>query len=136
MWNSIQYLMSLLAATLAPLFSQTEPKAMPPCTPSIEPAITVVVSDSRTQKPLEATVVVKDGSFQETLEWNGVTPTGHTIYGGAFERPGRYTITVSRDGYATFVMTGVNVDKDDCHVMTRQLKVNLQPVKPRRESSR
>jgi hypothetical protein len=108
---------------------------MSPCTPSIEPAITVTVSDSKTQKPLEATVVVKDGNFQEVLELKGVTAAGQIVYGGAFERPGHYTVMISKDGYATLVMTEVNVTKNNCHVMTRQLSVNLQPVKPRRKSS-
>jgi hypothetical protein len=136
MLNFVQYLMSLIAAAIAPIPSQPELQAMTPCTPSIEPAITVTVSDSRTRKPIEATVTVRDGSFQETLELNGVTATGQVIYGGAFERPGQYTVTISRDGYATLVMMGVNVTKDQCHVVTRQLTIDLQPIKPRRESLR
>ncbi len=106
---------------------------MSSCTPSIEPAVTVTVSDFRTQKPLEATITIKDGSYQETLEIKGATASGQMIYSGGFERPGHYTVTISKEGYATFIMTGVNVAKGDCHVLTRQISVDLQPVKPRRE---
>ncbi|PPS45384.1 hypothetical protein [Chroococcidiopsis sp. TS-821] len=98
------------------------------CTPSIEPAITVTVSDAQTNLPLEAKVVVQEQNFQEELQLNGVTPTGQIIYGGVFERPGVYTVSTSSDGYETSVLE-IEVTQGECHVLTRHLQVRLKPVK-------
>jgi hypothetical protein len=111
-----------------PTITKGEAKNMTGCTPSIEPAITVTVSDAQTGTPLEATIIVKDGNFQEELKLWGVTAAGQIIYGGAFERPGVYTVRTSRDGYETFVIEEVKVAKDECHVITRKIKVALKPI--------
>lgn len=105
-----------------------EPSAMTPCTPSIEPAVTVIVSDAQTKAPLEAKVVVKDNNFQEELKIKGVTATGQIIYGGVFERPGTYTVSTSKDGYETSILEKIEVAKDECHVTTRNVHVKLKSV--------
>lgn len=99
-----------------------------PCTPSIEPAIAVTVSDAQTGASLEATVIVKEENFQEQLSLRGVTANGQIIYGGAFERPGVYTVITSTDGYETSILKNIKVPKDRCHVVTRKLKVTLNPI--------
>ena len=106
----------------------SEANRMNRCTPSIEPAIIVTVSDAQTGASLEANIVVQDGQFQETLNLRGVTAAGQIMYGGAFERPGRYTINVSKDGYKTVVLKSIKVTKDHCHVLTRKLKVALKRI--------
>lgn len=100
---------------------------MMPCTPSVEPAFTATVTDARSAQPLEATITIQDGTFRETLGPYGFTATGQTIYGGAFERPGIYTVTIAKPGYRTLVMPNVQVTQDTCHVQTRKLTVQLQP---------
>jgi hypothetical protein len=119
---------SAIIIALVPTITKGEAKNMTGCTPSIEPAITVTVSDAQTGTPLEATIIVKDGNFQEELKLWGVTAAGQIIYGGAFERPGVYTVRTSRDGYETFVIEEVKVAKDECHVITRKIKVALKPI--------
>lgn len=119
---------SAIIMAFLPTITKGDAKNMTGCTPSIEPAITVTVSDAQTGTPLKATIIVKDGNFQEELKLRGVTAAGQIIYGGAFERLGVYTVITSRDGYETFVIEEVKVDQDECHVITRNIKVALKPI--------
>ncbi|MEW5861678.1 MAG: hypothetical protein AB1861_30600, partial [Cyanobacteriota bacterium] len=120
--------LSTVLMALMPTPNTRETNRMMPCTPSIEPAITVTVSDAQTGVPLEATIVVKDGNFQEELKRRGVTATGQMIYGGAFERPGVYSVKTSKEGYEPSVLENIKVTQDQCHVVTRQLSVLLTPT--------
>lgn len=70
------------------------------------------------------TVIAVDGDFAEQLEQFGQQPP---VFSGAYERPGRYIITVSKEGYETFISGVVRVDRDYCHVVPRQISVNLIP---------
>lgn len=126
MWtlNFLPSTIATISITLLP--THTESKPMQPCTPSIEPGITVTLSDARTGSPLDGRVVIQEKTFQETLRIQGATPSGQTIYGGAFERPGLYTLTASKSGYQTAILKNVRVEKDTCHVKTRQLSIRLQ----------
>lgn len=126
-WSASVGAMSTILIALMPTLNTTETNRMIPCTPSIEPAITVTVSDAQTGVPLEATIVVKDGNFQEQLKLRGVTATGQMIYGGAFERPGVYSVKTSKQGYEPSVLENIKVTQDQCHVVTRQLSVLLTP---------
>lgn len=127
-----KYLTFLLASFIPLLPTKSEGQIMKPCTPSIEPAITVTVFNARTKAPIEANIVVQDGKFQEVLAVYGATASGQTIYGGAFERPGIYTLRVSQPGYRTTRIARINVSKDECHVLTRHVNIKLVPVKKHR----
>ena len=124
-------LSTFLLPNLSASKSQTNPPTRTPnmtlCTPSIEPGITVKVFDAQTQKPLQAVVTIQDGGFQEQLAPTETLTTGQIIYGGAFERPGNYTLTITHAGYQKAVMQAIEVTKDECHVITRKLEVRLQP---------
>jgi hypothetical protein len=117
---------SAILIALVPINTKREARTMIPCTPSIEPAITVTVADAQTGTPLRATIVVTDGNFTEELNLRGVTAAGQVIYGGAFERPGVYTVRVSREGYETSTLKDIKVTKDRCHVETRHINVTLK----------
>lgn len=121
-------LMSLVCAGI--IATQHEQlTTMTPCTPSIEPAITVTVADAQTGIPLEAKIVVKDKNhFQEELKLTMVAATGEIVYGGVFERPGIYTVSIVRNGYETFNLEKVEVIQDECHVITRHIQVKLSPL--------
>ena len=123
---------SAILIALVPINTKGEARTMIPCTPSIEPAITVTVADAQTDTPLRATIVVTDGNFIEELNLRGVTAAGQVIYGGAFERPGVYTVRVSREGYETSTLKDIKVTKDRCHVETRNIKVTLKKSGNRR----
>ncbi|XHX76386.1 MAG: hypothetical protein RBJ76_18325 [Stenomitos frigidus ULC029] len=121
-----QALIALVAIALTFSSTPTPAKPMQPCTPNIEPGITVTVADAQTKTPLQARIVIQEGKFQETLRVQGATAAGQTIYGGAFERPGKYTVTASTPGYRSTVLKNVQVPKAECHVATQQLTIELK----------
>lgn len=127
-WSTSVGAFSTILIALVPTLNTSETNRMMPCTPSIEPAITVTVSDAQTGAPLEATIVVKDGNFQEELTLRGVTAAGQMIYGGAFERPGVYLVETYKEDYEPSVLENITVTKDQCHVVTRKLSVLLNPI--------
>lgn len=92
----------------------------------------MTVTDAQTGTPLEATVIVTDGNFQEKLNLQGITAAGQVMYGGAYERPGVYTVTVSKEGYETSIIKDIKVTKDRCHVVTRNIKISLKKSANRR----
>lgn len=69
------------------------------------------------------TVRAVDGSYSETLQLVETLPT----FVGAGERAGNYVVTVSKDGYQTYVSSTVKVERDRCHVITETLEVVLRP---------
>ena len=123
---------SAILIALVPTTGGCVANSMTPCTASLEAAMIVTVTDAQTGTPLEATVSVTDGKFQEQLKLQGITPAGQVMYGGAFERPGVYTVKVSKDGYETSILKDIKVTKDQCHVVTRNIKVTLQKSANRR----
>lgn len=118
---------SVFPVVIPPLPAMTQPL----CTPSIEPGIKVTIVEAKTKRPLEAEIVIQAENFQEKLSVFGVTAAGQTLYGGAFERPGTYTVTVRKSGYRPVVLKDVQVGKNECHVETNALQVQLEKVQPR-----
>lgn len=55
----------------------------------------------------------------------GSDPECDGWYYGAWERDGRYLLTVSAPGYQTASVSGIDVDKDECHVSTESVPVEL-----------
>ncbi len=123
-FNQAAIALVAIALTFPSIYTQAKP--MKPCTPSFEPGITVTVADAKTKTALEAQIVIREGTFQETLRVQGATASGQTIYGGAFERPGKYTVTASMSGYRPTVLNDVQVAKGECHVATRRLAIELK----------
>lgn len=71
------------------------------------------------------TVVAIDGDYTEELvAYNENDP----VFSGAYERPGHYLITVSKEGYQTYTTEMITVNRDVCHVIPRLLHVSLQPI--------
>ncbi|MEX0269234.1 carboxypeptidase-like regulatory domain-containing protein [Leptolyngbyaceae cyanobacterium UHCC 1019] len=122
--NQAAIALGAIALTFSSTYTQAKP--MKPCTPSFEPGITATVADAKTKTALEAQIVIQESTFQETLRVQGATASGQTIYGGAFERPGRYTVTASAPGYRSTVLKDVQVSKAECHVATRRLDIKLK----------
>lgn len=46
---------------------------------------------------------------------------------GLFERPGNYTVIVSKDGFIPFTKGDIEITKDECHVIPVTLQVFLNP---------
>lgn len=95
-----------------------------PCTTEARAALNVTVTLDGQTNVSEAgiTVIAVDGDFAEELEAFGQQPP---VFSGAYERPGRYIITVSKQGYETFISEVIRVERDYCHVVPRQISVNL-----------
>lgn len=67
-------------------------------------------------------VTARDGNYiEDLLPVYPDTPT----FTGAYERPGNYIITVSKDGYQDYVSNTIGVAQDRCHVIPKQLTVDL-----------
>lgn len=95
------------------------------CTLEARSSFAVTVVDAVTGENLapDATVRVTDGSFSQMLE----AMAGTGVYGGVYERPGTYTVVVSHPGYQQWQRAGVEVESDECHVITEQVEARLTP---------
>ncbi|HEX7243420.1 MAG TPA: carboxypeptidase-like regulatory domain-containing protein [Longimicrobiaceae bacterium] len=100
------------------------------CTTDIRPAVMVRLADARTGAALEAngaTLTVRDGAFVDSVHVGHQFPE-HIMGGVAWERPGRYDVTVRKPGYREWEARGVRVQKDECHVRTVTLEARLEPA--------
>lgn len=97
-----------------------------PCTEEARAGLSVSVTLNGTANVSAdgISVTAKDGSYIEDLLPN---VPGTPVFSGAYERIGTYTITVTKQGYQTYVSNNITVLRDECHVIPRQLTVNLVP---------
>ncbi|WP_339610682.1 carboxypeptidase-like regulatory domain-containing protein [uncultured Planktosalinus sp.] len=96
------------------------------CTQEARAGLNVTVKDAATNNYLGigTTVVATDGNYSEGLEYmDGIIPT----FAGAWEREGNYILTISAEGYVTFVSETITVTSDECHVIPQQVEALLQP---------
>ncbi|MBT5045162.1 MAG: carboxypeptidase regulatory-like domain-containing protein, partial [Gemmatimonadales bacterium] len=47
---------------------------------------------------------------------------------GAWERAGTYEVSIAREGYHTWMQSGLVVNEDDCHVIPVNLDVALEAI--------
>ncbi len=96
------------------------------CTEEAKAGLNVTVKDLNTNQILNEGVIVKatDGLYVELLE--SFFPTQTTFF-GAWERTGNYTLTVSKDGYITYVSDLITLTRDVCHVIPKQIEIKLTP---------
>ncbi len=98
------------------------------CTALFAYGITVTVVDSVSGAPAGAgaTLVVQDGAYSETITHSATSPD--YSFSAAGERPGRYSLSVTRSGYKAWSASGVTVTKDACHVKGVAITARLQPA--------
>ncbi len=99
------------------------------CTQSIEPAITVAVTDSVTGEPVAegALGAIRERDYVDSLRpraWDGEGRLTELQAGD--ERPGTYVVEVRQSGYAARLPEGVQATSGQCHVQTVALKARLQ----------
>jgi len=76
---------------------------------------------------------VRDGSFEDSLRvvaWIGTDPAVPTTLGGADERAGTYAVHLEGAAYEVWDTAGVQVSRDECHVLTESFTARLTPVAP------
>lgn len=102
----------------------TEKQEPVACTDEFVFGLSVQVRDAATNAiiPGGVIVVARDGSYTETLDFIFDTHVG------AGERPGMYTLTATKDGFATKTAGPITVvlDEDMCHVITQSLTIALE----------
>ncbi|MEO5580406.1 MAG: PEGA domain-containing protein [Gemmatimonadaceae bacterium] len=67
-----------------------------------------------------------DGSFTSVDTHPGGGALDDVLLSLAYERAGTYTVTVTKPGYREWRRTGVQVGRDECHVITVPLTARLQ----------
>lgn len=102
------------------------------CTKEARSSLQVTVLDAVTGRPVcDAMVAVTalNGNLTETLTTPGPTVDSSTCnYFGPYEQPGRFLVMASREGYQTAQQSDVAVGRDECHVQTVELTLQLQPT--------
>ena len=113
----------VLAAVVAIAGCSSEPDGPIVCTAIAVPALAVTVVDAATgARVCDADVVAVEGAFREALM--GFGDASSCTYSGPFERPGAYTVQVTRAGYQP-ATASARVTADECHVQTQRVTVAL-----------
>lgn len=95
------------------------------CSTEARSGITVMVKNATGGAAIcGATVIIRDGTFTETLQELGPDCS----YAGAWERAGLYRLEVSKTGFNPASEDNIKVTKDECHVKTEIRTVTLTPL--------
>lgn len=99
----------------------------PVCMTEAVPALEVTVEEKQTGESVaDAKVVAEDGAFRDSTR---TSVQGNTAGAAlAFERPGIYEVTVTKDGFTTWTRSGVTVEAGLCHPRTVLLHARLTPA--------
>lgn len=103
----------------------------PVCSLELVYGISVTVEDSLTGAPAAsgAQLVARDGAYADTVTVPTTAPDAdRTALQAASERPGLYTVTVTKAGFLTWERRNVFVTAGECHVRTVHLTARLQPI--------
>jgi hypothetical protein len=99
-----------------------------PCTADYRFGLAVsVLSRSTGARICDATVVISDGSYRETLApglFDSTAEATQCNYIGAGERAGTYTV-VARAATSESTRTDIVVTEDACHVVPRTITLEL-----------
>ncbi len=104
----------------------------PVCLPVERLAVEVEARDAQTGalRADSARGVAQDGTFTDSLlivryEGADIVPAA---LGGAYGRPGTYTLRIERPGYQLWDTAGVRVIADECGPITVHLLARLSPA--------
>ncbi len=129
----ITYVVLALAGLLATACSSFGPDRQVACTMNIEPGLIVEITDAATGRALadSAQGTAQDGAYVDTLrayESHSQMPADLFSRAGASERPGTYSVAVTRPGYQAWTTARVRVENGECHVKTVRLSAKLVPA--------
>ncbi len=100
----------------------------PLCTAEFRYGLAVYVNDSLTNTPAAsgASLVVRDGTFKDSVAWPAGRPDLNTApLASAGERAGTYQVTVTKPGNLPWTMNDVRVTANQCHVNQVKLTARL-----------
>jgi hypothetical protein len=102
----------------------------PVCTQEFRPGLAVYVKDSVTRAGVAsgASLVVREGSYKDSVAGLNSPDQDNSPLYAAGERSGTYQVTVSKPGYAAWLQSNVRVTSNVCHVNTVTLTALLQPA--------
>lgn len=87
----------------------------------------VVVTDKASGKRIcDATVEATDAASGDKAKLDAFGGASDCAYsGGFYERPGTFSLSVSKVGYTTQTQAGIKVEKGVCNVMSAQVTIAL-----------
>jgi hypothetical protein len=103
-----------------------------PCLPVAHPAVDVEVRDAQTDelRADSARGVARDGTYSDSLvvvRAEGAQSVPAAL-GGAWDRPGTYSVRIERAGYQPWDTVGIHVHGIRCGVVAVQLVAHLSRV--------
>ena len=104
------------------------------CPAVVYRAIDVDVTDARTGAWVARGAVgsIQDGSYVDSLRevgWLGIPPNDtSTTLGAGLGRPGRYEVSVIRQGYRPWQRSDVRAREGSCGVETTRVRAELEPL--------
>lgn len=120
LWSAV-----LALLTLAGCLDISGPDA---CTAEWAPGIVVTVERADSGEPVtDALATAWDGGFADSARTETIGSPERAEVRLAHERGGEYDVTVEKDGYEPWVRHDVEVDENECHVETVNLKAVLEP---------
>jgi hypothetical protein len=104
----------------------------PTCLPVERPAVEVEIRDAQTEefRADSARGVAQDGTYADSLQivrYHSAEIVPAAL-GGAYGRPGTYTLRIERAGYQPWDTVGIHVQADRCGPITVQLVARLSPA--------
>ena len=99
------------------------------CTLAIEPAIEALVVDSVTGEPAAADAlgVLVLGGEQLPMILTGTDIEGRPLVLAGGDEPGSYDVRIEKAGYDPWTRDDVEVESNDCGVVTERFEARLQP---------
>ena len=99
------------------------------CTTEVLSGLNISIVDSSTQNAAACgvTVTATEGDFSESVYNTDVGCDDSALISMLDERPGFYTLTFEKSGYQAYQIDNVGIGQDLCHVLPRQLDVELSP---------
>ncbi|APE02251.1 hypothetical protein BM526_10560 [Alteromonas mediterranea] len=97
------------------------------CTTTVESGLVLSITDQSTQMPAACgvTVTTTEEAYTESVTNDEAACEDSEAISMLQERPGFYTLTVEKPGYQDYLMEGLGIGSDLCHVLTREVNVEL-----------